>query len=177
MKEMTLTAHIESILFVKTEGVSVSFLAKTLEKKEDEIERALAELGKRLDETGSGLQLVRSGSQVLLSTHAVLSGFMAEIFSEEDKGELSPSSLQTLSIILFKGEATRGEITYMRGVDSRTSLRNLLIRGLIEKTGRDSFRPTADVLRFLGVSSVEDLPRFKDVKEALEKEVKQKDGE
>jgi segregation and condensation protein B len=177
MKEITLAAYIESILFVKTEGVSVSFLAKTLEKKEGEIETALTELQKRLEDTHSGLQLVRSGSHVLLTTHALLSGVMADIFSEEDKGELSPSSLQTLSIILYKGEASRGEISYIRGVDSRTSLRNLLIRGLIEKTGRDSFKGTTDVLRFLGVSSVEDLPRFKDVKEALEKEVKQKDGE
>ncbi len=169
-----LESQIESILFVRTEGVTISFLAKILSVDEPSIKDALDTLKRDLEHRG--VQLLISGSNVMLTTHAEMSEIVSSLFSDEDKGELSLSSLQTLSIILYKGEASRGEISYLRGVDSRMSIRNLLIRGLIEKAGKDSYRGTIDTLRFLGVSSVEDLPKWKEVKDAITIETERKDG-
>jgi segregation and condensation protein B len=169
-----LESQIESILFVRTEGVTVSFLSKILNRDETEIKSALLLLQKELEDRG--IKLVINGSNVILTTHPEMSEIVSSLFSDEDKGELSLSSLQTLSIILYKGEASRGEISYLRGVDSRMSIRNLLIRGLIERAGKDTYKGTVDVLRFLGVSGVEDLPKWKEVKDALAKETERKDG-
>jgi segregation and condensation protein B len=113
----------------------------------------------------------------MLVTHDSMSDTLSSLFEEEVGGELSPASLQTLSIIAYKGTASRGEISYIRGVDSRMSLRNLTIRGLIEKAGTDSYKLTTDTLRHLGVGRVEELPRWKDIGEALLSEVSKRRGE
>jgi segregation and condensation protein B len=166
---ITLQSQIEGILFVRTEGVKVSLLCKLLSAQEEDIRSALTGLKGSLE--GRGIQLLFSGDTAMLTTHAELSDIVGDLFEEDTKTELTPASLQTLSIILYKGTASRGEISYIRGVDSRMSLRNLSIRGLIERVGTDTYRATTDTLRFLGVGSVEELPRFADIKESLAREI------
>jgi segregation and condensation protein B len=172
---ISISAQIESILFVKTEGVKVSYLATLLHISNDEVKASLDILHSEL--TFRGLQLLRSGDTVMLVTHSDMSHIIQSLFEEETGGELTPASLQTLSIIAYKGIATRGEVSYIRGVDSRMSLRNLSLRGLVEKSGSDSYRPTTDCLRFLGVTSVEELPRFRDIHETLKNETTKRRGE
>lgn len=170
-----LEAQIESVLFVRTEGVTINFLAKLLEVTASEIDSALGALSESLGERG--LKLLRSGDTCMLVTHPEMSSTIATLFDEDTTSELTPSSLQTLSIILYKGTATRSEISYIRGVDSRMSLRNLTMRGLIEKAGSDTYRASTDTLRHLGVARVEDLPRYKDIAENLAKEMSSRRGE
>ncbi len=172
---LQLSAQIESVLFIRTEGVKVSFLSKLLKTTDSEVREGLAELAVSLE--GRGLKLLQSGDTCMLVTHDSMSDTLSSLFEEEVGGELSPASLQTLSIIAYKGLASRGEISYIRGVDSRLSLRNLTIRGLIEKAGGDNYRLTTDTLRHLGVGKVEELPRFKDIGEALASEVNKRRGE
>ena len=87
--------------------------------------------------------------------------------------ELSKASLETLSIILYTDKPTRGDIDYIRGVNSSFILRNLLVRGIIEKDihPEDSrkfiYKPTLDLLRFLGITNVSDLENFSETKEKL----------
>lgn len=168
-------SQIESILFIKTEGVTVYFLAKFLETEVEEIEKGLESLKSSLKDRG--INLLRSGNSVLLVTKPEMSEKINSLFEEETGGELSQAALQTLSIILYKKVATRGEISYIRGVDSRMSIRNLMLRGLIEKAGQDSYRPSIDTLRHMGISQVEELPRFKDISETLKEEVSKKKSE
>ncbi len=170
-----LESQIESVLFVRTEGVTVSFLAKFLGVESSAITEALTNLKHELH--GRGIQLLCSGDTCMLVTATEMSEKISSLFEEDQAGELSPASLQTLSIILYKGIATRAEISYIRGVDSRLSLRNLTMRGLIEKAGSDSYRSTTDTLRHLGVGSVEELPRFADIKESLAEEMSSRRGE
>jgi chromosome segregation and condensation protein ScpB len=69
-------------------------------------------------------------------------------------------------------------------VNSTFIIRNLLIRGLIERVDDDKdkrqfrYRPTIDLLSHLGLSKVDDLPEFTLVKSELEKlnETKEEDG-
>lgn len=169
---MNLENKIESLLFIKTEGVSISYLASKLGATEKEISEALTRLGEQY--RGRGITVVRSQDQAMFATSKEASTLLSELFDEEETKELSVASLQTLSIILYKGSATRGEISYIRGVDSRMSVRNLVIRGLIQKTGNDSFTATLDALRHLGISQIEDLPRWKEVHERLTESTQKK---
>ncbi len=82
--------------------------------------------------------------------------------------------METLATIAYKTEgadkggagATRGEIDWVRGVNSSAALRTLLMRGLIE--GREDERDkrrirysiTTEALAHLGLSRIEDLPRY-----------------
>ena len=58
---------------------------------------------------------------------------LKSIVNSEFDSELSKASLETLSIIIYKNTASRAEIDYIRGVNSSFILRNLLVRGLIER--------------------------------------------
>jgi segregation and condensation protein B len=82
--------------------------------------------------------------------------------------------LETISIIAYKGPVSRAEIDYIRGVQSNFILRNLQIRGLVEKITNEKdhrsflYRPTFELLQFLGVSRIEDLPEYDKVKAEFE---------
>lgn len=172
---MNLEQKIESLLFIKTEGVSISYLSSKLGASEKEILEALNALASTY--SNRGISLIRTQDQVMFSTSREASELLSELFDEEEAKELSPASLQTLSIILYKGTATRGEISYIRGVDSRMSVRNLVIRGLIQKTGNDAFTATLDALRHLGVSQIEELPRWQEIHERLTESTQKKSHE
>ena len=69
-----------------------------------------------------------------------------------------------MSIIFKKNTVGRAEIDYIRGVNSSFILRNLLVRGLIEreaKRGEDRnyiYKPSLSLLEHLGVKSLKELP-------------------
>ena len=48
-------------------------------------------------------------------------------------------------------------------------LRNLFMRGMIEKAPKNTYQITADALRFLGITSVEELPQFDQFSQEIEK--------
>ncbi len=85
-------------------------------------------------------------------------------------GNLSNSSIETLSIIAYNQPVTRVYIDSVRGVDSSYAVSSLLERGLIECVGRldQPGRPmlygtTADFLRCFGLSSLAELPEVEGV--------------
>jgi segregation and condensation protein B len=89
--------------------------------------------------------------------------------------DLGKAGLETLTIILYKHPIKRSEIDYIRGVNSSFILRNLLIRGLIERLtekeglGRGYlYKPTLELLSHLGVSKIENLPESASITSELE---------
>ena len=90
--------------------------------------------------------------------------------------------METLAIILYKGSVTRSEIDYIRGVTSTFILRNLAIRGLVEKYINEEdkrtvlYKPTIDLLSYLGVESTEKLPSFSDLNSILNNKIKQENA-
>ena len=179
-----LIIQLESILFLKGEPVSVRWLAKTLDKKEEEINISLEHLSKQLE--NRGVRLVRNGNEVVLATAPESAEILKSIVKSEFDSELSKASLETLSIILYKNTASRAEIDYIRGVNSSFILRNLLVKGLIErevKKGEDRsyiYKSSLSLLEHLGVKSLEELPDFASVsaklKDFLNVDKKEKEG-
>jgi segregation and condensation protein B len=94
---------------------------------------------------------------------------------EDLNKDLSPASLETLSIIAYKGLVTRKEIEYIRGVNSSFSLRALLMRGLIERESSQLderiflYKPSTEMLRYMGIKRIEDLPEWKSVQTEIKK--------
>ena len=81
--------------------------------------------------------------------------------------KLSPSQLETLTIIAYYQPATRAYVEQLRGVDSAYSISALLTKKLIEESGRLNvpgrpilYRTTADFLRTFGLSSLDELPEI-----------------
>ena len=92
---------------------------------------------------------------------------------EELTEDLTPASLETLSIVSYLGPISRTRIEYLRGVNSSVILRNLMIRGLIERFHDPEhasgflYRLTFDAMKHFGIQQKEDLPDFPKFQELL----------
>ncbi|MFA7315491.1 MAG: SMC-Scp complex subunit ScpB [Candidatus Paceibacterota bacterium] len=168
---MPLESKIEGLLFFKGEEISVKKLAELFSVSVSEVDQALGRLSDSY--VNRGLVLVRNGEMVVLGVSGELSPLIESIRKEELTKELSKAALETLSIILYKNGVTRSEVDYIRGVNSSFIIRNLLVRGLIEKmidpkdTRRILYRPTTETLAYMGVSTISDLPNYEEVSKSL----------
>jgi segregation and condensation protein B len=169
---MNSAQKLEAVLFYFAEPKSVDELAKLLKTSRDEIHSAINILRDSL--SARGVRLMVAGDMVSLATAPETSEMIEKIVKEEREKELGKAGLETLSIILYHGPLTRSSVDHIRGVNSTFIVRNLLVRGLIEKTENPDdqrsflYRPTLDLLRFLGVSRVEDLPSYEETRAELE---------
>jgi segregation and condensation protein B len=168
MGELSLDSQIEALLFWKGEPQSIKKLAANLGKKEEEILAGLETLKEKIKDRG--VELIYKDDEVMLGTASKLSHIIERLTKEELVRDLGKAGLETISIIAYRGPISRAEIDYIRGVQSNFILRNLQIRGLVEKITNEKdhrsflYRPTFDLLSFLGVSKIEDLPDYEKVK-------------
>lgn len=170
---MTLDAKIEAILFFKAEPMPVKKLAQILKADETEVGAALLILKEKL--MGRGVTLMEKDDEVMLGTAGEASGMIEELSREELSRDLGKAGLETLSIVLYRGPITRSGIDHIRGVNGTFILRNLLVRGLVEKITNPAnqrsylYRPTFELLAHLGISRVQDLPEYQSTNESIEK--------
>lgn len=142
-----------------------------LELSLDEVRSGITLLSKRLADSDSGLQLVEQGNEVELVTNSALAEDVRRALKQEVSTELSKPSLETLSILAYRGPLTRPEIEQIRGIQSSMMLRNLILRGLVElheeeRLGQPTYRVTASFFKQLGLASAEDLPNYHTLREA-----------
>ncbi len=169
---MELEKQLEAVLFWYGEPVSVKKLSQIFGKKEEEISAALKTLETNL--SGRGVSLVFKDDEVALSTSKDTSELIEKLTKEELVKDLGRAGLETLSIIIYQGPLSRAEIDYIRGVQSNFILRNLMIRGLVEKVPNPKdqrsflYKPTFELLSFMGVTKIEDMPEFAKAKEEIE---------
>lgn len=169
---MSLEQTIEAILFFKGEPVSVCELCELLTLDEDAVREGLSTLQGTLKLRG--IRLLDNGTEVELVTSPESHELIERISREALSKELSQAASETLAIILYKCPISRSEIDHIRGVNSTYMLRNLMIRGLIERvpapTGERSllYKPTLKLLSHLGITRIEELPEFDKVKRELE---------
>lgn len=168
---MRLSSKVEALLFYKGEPVQTKKIMDLLGCGQDELAAAFAELEEAL--SGRGLQLVRANDTVLLGTAAAASPLIESIQRDEISRDLGKAGLETLAIVLYKGPISRREIDYVRGVNSSFILRNLLVRGLVERLESEKergylYRATPELLSFMGISKLEDLPEYESVRGEIE---------
>lgn len=167
---MEISRKIEALLFYKGEAVTAAFLAKSLGISQEEALQGLTNLEQEL--SGRGIVLMQNGDEYTLSTTPEMGPVIEALLKEELTKELGKAGLETLATVLYRGPILRSEINYLRGVNSNYILRNLLIRGLIEKVdqgGRSTaYQPTFELLSYLGVSRVQDLPGYEEAQKSVE---------
>jgi len=161
---MNIETKIEAILFYNGGSMSLKEISNTLEISLEEIKNVVDILEKSL--IGRGIVLVKKEDEIMLRTSPEVSELIQKITKEELSRDLGRAGLETLSIILYKNPIGKKEIEYIRGVKSSFILRNLLIRGLVEritdpKDARSHlYKPTFDALSFLGISDINQLPDY-----------------
>jgi len=168
METKIIEKQIESILFWKAEPVKISDLAKILEISVEQVSEEAAALNANLENRGIGL--LNNNNELSLITAAENGPLIEKLLKEELNKELSKAALETLSIILYKGPMKRSEIDYIRGVNSQFIIRNLMIRGLVDKEQNPNdergffYKASADLLNFMGIKSVAEMPEYEKVR-------------
>ncbi len=163
---LTPPAAIEALLFASGEPLEKKQLAKLLGINEAELAMTLKALSDSLKERG--ITIVETGAEAELRTAPEASVIIKKLRESELSRDLGKASMETLAVIAYQTGTTRGEIDWVRGVNSSASLRTLLIRGLIKgkEDERDKRRIryslTTDALAYLGISRAEELPRAKE---------------
>lgn len=170
---MNLSQQIEAILFWKAEPVSVKKLATLLDVDAKAVKAGLLELETALK--GRGLTLIQTEDEVVLGTAKELSPLIEKLTKEELTRDIGKAGIETLTIVLYQGPISRADIDYIRGVNSQFILRNLLMRGLIERVDNPKdarsflYTPTLQLLAHLGLSKREDIPEYASVRIDIEK--------
>jgi segregation and condensation protein B len=168
--------QIESIIFYKGEEVSFAELLKLVKISKEELLSVIQNIKYR--HAGSGITIVTTDNSVLMTTSDDVSDIIEELEKEEYEKDLSKAALETLTIILYRGPIRRSMIDLIRGVNSQFTLRNLLIRGLIEKIPdpKDErtflYKPTIDLLRFMNLGENKDLQEYKEINDRIEMFIK-----
>lgn len=137
---------------------------------EMELRDELAQLGRELDERQSPMQVVEIAQGYQLASRPAFSQWVRRLYKEKTALRLSPSALETLSIIAYKQPLTRGEIEDIRGVDVTGVVETLLERKLIKIVGRKEalgrpllYGTTTDFMRQFGLRSLDELPRLEEL--------------
>ncbi len=169
---MNLAQQLEAILFWKAEPISFKRLADMVGSDVVAVKNSLRELETSL--TGRGITLVQTDDEVMLGTAKELSPLIEKLTKDELSRDLGKAGLETLAIILYQGPISRADIDYIRGVNSQFIVRNLLIRGLIERVDNPTdarsflYKTTLDLLSHLGISKIQDLPEYDQVRRDID---------
>ena len=167
---MPLDVLIEAVLFYKATPQKKSTLQKMFALEDtEEWAVALDTLRERLKKGAT--RLVETDSELALTTAPELGEFIESLRKNELKGDIGKAGAETLAIILYREPISRAEIDRIRGVNSSFILRNLLVKGLVEREAKGNsyeFRITPTLLQHLSVSKKNDLPRFSDFMNAID---------
>src|SRR4029078_7677143 len=93
-----------------------------------------------------------------------------QFVKQELTEDLTPASLEALSLISYLGPLPRARLDYLRGVNSSFILRNLMMRGLVERDPDPErpavmlYRVTIDLWKHLGLEAQDRLPEYEKFK-------------
>ncbi len=166
-------AELEALLFIHGEPLTRKKAKKILELTKEDLDSLVIELETRLSAEGRGLALVRDEEKIQFATKPQFAKLIEGFVKEELSEDLTPATLEVLSIIAYLSPVSRSEVDYRRGVNSSFTLRNLMLRGLIERfpdpTRPSSllYRPTFEFFRHIGVKGKEELPDFEKFRASL----------
>lgn len=106
-----------------------------------------------------------------VATRPEYAEYVRRLFRRGQADRLSPTLLETLSIVAYKQPVARAEIERIRGVQCSEALRALLERRLVKVAGRSDqpgrpllYATTARFLEVFGLGSLADLPNAKDLR-------------
>lgn len=169
---MPLDVLIEGLLFYKSAPQKKAVLLKMLDVSAEDLAAALTILHTRL-ETGA-TRLIETTDELQLVTAPEFAPIIETLRKTELKADISKAGAETLAIILYQEPISRTEIDRIRGVNSSFILRNLQIRGLIDRVNKEGgggyvYTITPTLLAYLGVTHKHTLPDFARIADTLEK--------
>lgn len=166
-----LIPKLESVLFVASKPVTTNQLATILGSAPEQTLAALQELSASRKE--SGIVLMEANGQWQLGTHPRNVDQVKAFLTADLREKLTDATVEVLGIIAYRQPISKAEIEAIRGVNCQYSIRQLLMRGLIEKiqnpddSRSNLYQVTTEFLQHMGMQTVADLPEFQKLTESI----------
>jgi len=166
VSDLDLASAIEAIVMVVDEPVSTLLLAQVLQRPEDDVAAACAELATEYRDQGRGFQLREVAGGWRFYSNPEFDSVVQRFILDGQQARLTQASLETLAVVAYRQPVSRARISAVRGVNVDGVMRTLLARGLIEENGFDGetgahlYRTTTYFLERLGVKSLDELPEL-----------------
>jgi segregation and condensation protein B len=132
---------------------------------EAEVKEMVQEIGHQFEAAGSPLQVVEVAGGLQVATRSDVAPYIRRLYKERLTVRLSPSALETLSIIAYKQPIARSEVEQIRGVEASGVMDTLLERRLVKVVGRKEtigrpllYGTTQEFLRQFGLKHLTELP-------------------
>lgn len=166
-------AGLEAVLFVANEPLTVERCAEVLQLNPADVLEMINELKERYTQSTCGLVMVEVNGGYKLGTKPEMSPYIEALYRQPAQG-LSGAALEVLAIIAYKQPVTKGEVDFLRGVQSDRALATLVEKTLVKEIGRKDgpgrpilYGTTEQFLIHFGLKSLEELPElnFESLKE------------
>lgn len=165
MDKINIQCAIEGILFAAGEPVKAAKLAAVLNTGIETVTEAVKLLKYSYDTEMRGVMIIDIDDGYQICSRPEYYVYIQEILGEQRRQALSNAAMEALAIIAYKQPITRGQVEFIRGVNSDGAINRLVERDLIEETGRlDApgrpilYSTTQNFLRCFGLNSPNDLP-------------------
>ena len=170
MEQNDLQRALMAVLFAAGEPVEVARLAMTLETDPSDIEKALEDLSGQLSFDRRGVRILKLENAYQMCSSPEMAEYVTKTLETRKPPKLSPSQLETLTVIAYYQPATKALVEQIRGVDSAYCVSALVTKKLIRECGRLNvpgrpivYETTPDFLRVFGLESLAELPEIEKV--------------
>ncbi|MBK8551915.1 MAG: SMC-Scp complex subunit ScpB [Ignavibacteria bacterium] len=170
---------VESLIFASEEEINSKQIKDIIDRSGlrigvAEVEEAVNVLNDEYKTNNKSFEILKIAGGFSFATKKEYGRFIGKLIEDKQRKKLSPSALETLAIIAYKQPITRSEMEFIRGVNVDYIVNSLLEKDLITIHGRAEtpgrpilYGTTKTFLKVLGLNSLEDLPKLKEINEIL----------
>ena len=161
---------IETLLYMTDHPITSKEIIEVIGLKsvtEEDISEWIKQISAKLHATDSPLQIVEVAGGIQMATKAEMAPWIRKLYKERLMVRLSPSALETLSIIAYKQPIARSEVEQIRGVEASGVTETLVERRLVKVVGRKEtigrpllYGTTQEFLRQFGLKHLSELPEL-----------------
>ena len=177
MEQTDIEKTIQALLFATDKPLSAAILAQVVEIPHKQVVESIEKINERLKEQGSPISIKQIAGGYEYLTMPEYSPYIKKLYKNRFMTRLSRPALEVLSIVSYKQPISKQEVETIRGVNSDGVYYTLLERKLIKIVGRKDapgrpllYGTTREFLQYLGINSLEDLPKLEEVQSILEKD-------
>ncbi len=170
---------VESIIFASEEEINSKQIKDIIDRSGlrigvAEVDEAVNVLNDEYKTGNKSFEILKIAGGFSFATKKEYGRFIGKLIEDKQRKKLSPSALETLAIIAYKQPITRSEMEFIRGVNVDYIVNSLLEKDLITINGRADapgrpilYGTTKTFLKVLGLNSLDDLPKLKEINEIL----------